>query len=243
MRRIVDLFRFPDAPRLVSRWFWTLALIDLALVALFLALRLMQGFDMIPRIPPRLDIFSDTGLPERFNHAKWAGIAFLLLLTFHRLRVPALLAMSVLFLLILADDSMRLHERGSEALAILWPNMPTFGMTRAEAGEVTTWSLLGAVVVPILAWGFLSTPRDWWPRIRWPMLGFAGILFFAIGMDVAQQPLWFIDNQAIFYWGKLGLGLIEDTGEAVFGSLTLAYCIGLWHLHARASEPVHAPAE
>lgn len=243
MRRVVDLFRFPDAPRLVSHWFWALVAVDLALVALFIALRLMQGFDMIPRMPPRFDIFSDTGLPERFNHAKWAGISFLLLLTFHRLRVPALLAMSLLFTFILADDSLRLHERGSDALATLWPGMPTLGMTQAEAGEVATWALLGAIIVPVLIWGFLSTPRDWWPRVRWPMLGFAGVLFFAIGMDVAQQPFWFVDNQAIFYWGKTGLGLIEDTGEAVFGSLTLAYCIGLWHLHARMSEPSHAPAE
>lgn len=239
--RFQNLFRFPESPALASRWFRQLAAIDLALVAVFLILRLMQGIDLVPRVPPLLDIFSDTGLPERFNHVKWAAISVLLLLTFLRLRVPLLLSMSALFALILADDALRLHEMGSDRLALLWPDMPTLGMTRGEAGEIAVWLALGLVTVPMIAWGVLTTPRMWWSRLRWPLVGFAGIVFFAIGMDVAQQPLWFVENQAVFYWGKMILGLIEDTGESIFGSLTVGYAVAIWHFYGHA--PAGAPAE
>lgn len=230
MRGFTSLFRFPEHPDLVSRWFIALAAIDLTLVAIFLSLRLLQGVDLLAAVPWHFDIFHDSGLPERFNHVKWAAISLLMLLVFLRSRVAGFLSMALVFAVIFADDAMRLHETGSARINALWPGMPKFGMTAAEAGEVAIWALLGTVVVPVIVWGLLRTPRGWWGQMRWPLTGFAGLLFFAIGMDVAQQPLWHLENKALFYWGKTGLGLVEDTGEAIFGSLTLAYAVALWQI-------------
>lgn len=210
------------------RLFWLLVAIDLAFPAIFLGLRFLQGIDMIAAVPRPFDIFSDAGLAERFNHAKWAGIAALMLALHFATRIPAFLAMAALFVAILADDAFRIHEQGSETLAHLWPDMPRLGMTAAEAGEVATWAALGLVLVPILLLGLLRTPRVWWPVVARPMAGFAGILAFAVGLDVAQQPLWHQSSGAVLYWGKMGMGLIEDTGEAVCGSLTLCMTADIW---------------
>lgn len=229
--------------RIVTRWVFWLVLIDLALAGIFVALRGMQSLDLATRVPQLWDIMHDESLAERFNHLKWAAIVLLLLTLWHRLRVPGLLAMAALFTVVMADDALRLHERMGETLALRWPAMPTLGLTPSGMGELVAWALLGLITAPALIWGLVTTPRIWWRRLSAPLLGFAGVLFFAIGVDMVQQPLWHLENKAVFYWGKLALGTIEDTGEAVFASLTLAYTLALWHAHARAPSVLHAPAE
>lgn len=232
------MFRFPKTPH----WFLWLAAIDLALVAVFVAMRLLQGLDVIPKMPQIWDIMHDEGMAERFNHLKWAAIVMLLLATWHRLRVPALLAMAIMFTVVMADDALRLHERMGETLAARWPT-PVFGLTPSGTGELATWALMGLITLPALIWGLVRTPQAWRARLWPPVLGFAGVLVFAVGVDMAQQPLWHLENKALFYWSKTAFGIVEDTGEAVFASLTLAYTAMIWHAHARTTAPLHAPAE
>lgn len=60
----------------------------------------------------------DGGVPEFFQYAKWLGASSMLFAVFMRERNALLLMLSAICLFLLADDSLRLHERvGGELLA------------------------------------------------------------------------------------------------------------------------------
>ena len=87
-----------------------LVFLDLVLIAL----HILTGA-IYERIPIRLNIALDYSIAEFFGYAKWSVIIVLLWLTSRRTRNPALLSCAVLFFVMLADDSLQIHETVGKA--------------------------------------------------------------------------------------------------------------------------------
>lgn len=228
----------PPAPEVVWRWLALLIAVDLALVALHVGWRGVQVFGMVGPIPPTLSTFGDVGLAERFNHGKWIVLVALLALTWWRTRVPAFLALAGVFIVVLLDDSLQLHERGSFWLLGIWPDMTVLGLSSAETGELIVWATLGMILLPMTLWGVLATPRAWWPVLGYIGLGFAGLVFFAVVWDATQEIILLIGNPSLRYWAMFAANIVESAGESLFASLTLAYAAGI---HRRYGQPALSP--
>ena len=240
MQRFLTLM---PAPAVFRKFFVAMLAADLAFVLLHIALRGFEAAEVIHEVPPLLSVFGDVGLAERFNHAKWVLIVILMAVLFHRLRVPVFLAFSAIFLLILADDALRLHERGSVLVNAHWPHMPTFGMSSAEMGEVVVWAALGLLTVPVILWGMLATERRWWPQAGLILAGLAGLVFFGVVFDMMQEPLHHIETPGVAYWLLQLAGLVESAGESFFASFTAASAIAIHHtLYRPAAAGKVAPA-
>lgn len=212
-----------------KKFFIAMLAIDFAFVLVHIVLRGLEAAEVIEAVPPLLSVFGDIGLAERFNHMKWLVIVVLMLILFYRLRVPVFLAFAAIFTLIFADDALRLHERGSVLINAYWPNLPTFGMSSAEMGELVIWAALGVIVVPIILWGMFATDRRWWPNALLILTGLGGLVFFAIGVDVMQEPLHHIQTPGVAYWLLQVTGVVESAGESFFATFTTASVIAIYN--------------
>lgn len=241
--RARDYLSSPPGPAVVRGWLTGLVAVDLALILFHLGWRGLQGFDLLGPIPPSLSIFGDVGLAERFNHLKWLILAGFLAMIWWRTGAAVFLVLGGVFALVLADDAFTLHERGSAWLQSAWPAMPSFGMSKAEAGEVAIWAGFGLVILPAIAYGLWTTGRIWWPVAGYVLAAFAGVVFFAVVFDVMQEPLHHIAHPGWRYWLLYAASVIECAGEALFASLALAYGAGIHSVYGRAAAPAVNPAE
>lgn len=237
LRAAIDYAFAPPEPQLVRAWWGALAGVDLAFVALHLAWQGLEGMGLAGPIPPLFSTFGDVGLSERFNHAKWVGLILLLLLTWRRTRMAGFLALAGIFVLVLLDDALRLHERGSGWIRARWPGMPRLGISASEAGELMVWAMLGLGAVALAVWGARATPRAWWPVMGHIGVAFAGLLFFGVVFDVMQEPLHAIGDPVLRERLLFAAGIVESLGESVFASLALATGIGIHRRHGRALSP------
>jgi hypothetical protein len=200
---------------------------DLLLIGLYVVLSVMARADwLIQEVPGTLDISEDHGLPESFNYAKWFVIVTCLAATFRRTRVPLFASLATIFLLLLLDDSLRIHEQVGDRLANLtgWDQL----------GELIAFIGLGMISLAILVPGLWNLPRAVWPqavRFIGVLLGLAvcGVVidFAHASIDLLGLPMGRLSDRV--------LGLVEDGGEMLLASLATAYAVAAWRSAVRAS--------
>jgi len=196
-----------------------------------------------------LSIEADNGYPEVFQYLKFFWLALLTALLAWRTRAFGCLSWSGLFLYLLLDDLLRLHEDGGAALAEAWQLPALLGLRPKDLGELAVTAGAALVLLPAiaLAWsrggpGLRSLSRRLAPLLA--LLVLAGV-----GLDLlasALQPTG---------WPRLLLGILEDGGEMVVVSLMLAVAFGalqaVWilpptggsaRLSASADHPGEPPA-
>ncbi|WP_299836539.1 hypothetical protein [uncultured Jannaschia sp.] len=90
--------------------------------------------------PTFLNIGRDWSAGEMLNYAKWSLMAVVFVLTWRVTGLRLYMALAFFVLLVLADDALQLHERGSEIL------MTAFPALRADSGsgtEIVIWIMIG----------------------------------------------------------------------------------------------------
>lgn len=204
-----------------NRMFWLvlsgLLLLDLLLIGLHLA----HG----PEVPDRFDIISETSLASRLLYLKWAVVTAICAAIAWIWRVPVFAGLAVFFGVVLADDMMLIHEKGGRRLISALPDLPTFGLPRADVGEIYVFGLLGLVAGAAVLVGILRSNRDWVARAALFGLPFAGLVVCAIGVDALGAYLRLHHPEA----ATLSfIGILEDAGEIIFGSLAVAIAAGTW---------------
>jgi hypothetical protein len=158
-------------------------------------------------------------------------------------RRPIWAGFAALFLAALADDEMRLHENKGAWLAekLRFPE-GVLGLRANDLGEMFVWGLLAAVPLAVLV--FFYRRSDRWTRRAGIGLAVlvAGYVFFGGVVDQLH---------VLFLGGPLenAVGTIEDGGELVVLSLTLAYVVALHRrlrrdrrARAASADPAAAPA-
>lgn len=232
-RQFLSYAANPPAARAVWRVFLVLALVDLTLVFVHGGALVAEFMDLIPKVPDALSTFGDASNAEHINYVKWLAVVILMGLVFRTTKAPIFLSMSLIFLLILADDSLRLHERGGEIVRTLWPDMPTFGLQVHQAFEIVIWMLLGCLVLPLAGVGLLWTNSMWYPVAGYVGIGFLAAVFAGIGIDTAQVLYQGLPRGTLLHTINAGAGLIEGLGESLSASLSAAYSFGIWRVYGR----------
>ena len=196
-----------------------LVAMDLHLIGQYVVLYHLHGLGRLTYIPLRLDIGHDLSLSELLNWGKWLGISLVLFILWAQSRMPTALGFALAFAIVAADDILSLHERGGAAL-VLWLGLESIlGLRAQDVGEVLIWASLAAVIVlAVLISLRVADPSGW--RVGQRLLAFLGALvMFGVVVDMVHALL--VDNA----YANLLLGLVEDGGEMITGSLCLAYCL------------------
>jgi hypothetical protein len=202
-------------------WTWLLVLlgIDLIFSLWFAGARLLYILDINRSLYEIrfLRIDADQGLPEWYSYAKIVGIILLLgrmALTTRQLVYPVLV---FLFVVVLVDDAVRIHEGLGKALVGILDLKPMLGVRARDVGEVITWAVMGAITMPIVFAGFAFSKRTHVANGLAMLLPFIALLFFAIGVDQAHQS-W----RNLFFGAEVVLATLEDGGEMMAISVEFA---------------------
>ena len=172
--------------------------------------------------PEFLNVGRDWSLGEIGNYVKWIIIIFALASAYSKSRVLGTLALAVLFLDCLLDDSLQLHERGGAALVQHGLFGNAFAQDQQEAGELVTWTALGVFCAVFLrvSWSSASTSER--QKMMPALVLFSGIFVCAVVFDLFHS---LVQGQSVIAGI---LGLLEDGGEMIFLTLLVAYIRGAY---------------
>ncbi|MEE8104190.1 MAG: hypothetical protein V3T86_01495 [Planctomycetota bacterium] len=160
--------------------------------------------------------------PELFNYAQVALLVGLLAFTWARSRSPAYLVAMLVFLIVLLDDSLSIHEIWGAWLVHEIKFGPHFGLAAQEIGELMTWCGFGVLLVVPLVWASRRADRRSFAECG-VLAGLFGVLLvFAIGVDFVGSTFGKgTEFQSFLY------PLIEDGGEMIVLSYTTAFALRL----------------
>ena len=165
----------------------------------------------------------DGSYAEWFVYLQTAACVSLLVGVFRATRQPIYLAWALIFLFVVLDDSLLIHERVSIFLVERFDLPALSGLRPHESGELITWAAAGTVLLALLGWGFIRSR----PGARVAGVVFAiplGLLvFFAIGIDMLHVAL---SEPGATLYGLLAI--VEDGGEMLSIGLACALAYVLY---------------
>lgn len=197
--------------------FVALLLLDLAFVAVHWALR----NDRIAAF----DLEQPASVPAILQWLQLAAATGLFLFAYARLRRPVYAAGAAILGVVVADDTLELHERfgaWSENTHVL-PSLG--GLEPHDLGEFALGALLGLTILALAVWAWVRSVRSERTLLAMlfglvALLGFFGFLVDAFHSSLPEQSL-----REVF------VGTVEDGGEMVVSTLVLA--LVWWHVDAR----------
>jgi hypothetical protein len=222
--------------RLLFGFLAALLLID----ATFISFHMFRGFlkevgiDAGWLADTRFSLMQDRGYAEIFNFLKLAFVASMLAAVWKARRQALYVALACLYVIILADDALCLHEAGGELLYAWIAANTSLGVHIQDLGELVTWASLAAIAIPGLAHAWRqSHPKD--RRIGFGFIACLALLaVFAVGVDMLHA---IAPTHLVF---KL-IGAVEDGGELLVGSLTATLALLVWRHHRQlAGHPTTA---
>lgn len=169
------------------------------------------------------NIENDSGYPEFYQYIKELWIALLLVLVLVKTRMLGLAVWALLFLYLLFDDALQLHERIGGHLVTQFGFTPLWGLRAQDFGELAVSAIAGSTLVVLLALFYFQGQAAFKQITRHLFLFLIAIAFFGIFIDmlhVALDVRWRI---------TFLLGVLEDGGEMLVMSL-IAWYVFLLHL-------------
>lgn len=166
------------------------------------------------------------GYSEIFQYIKEFLIVILLLMLAFDRKQPIYLAWSLLFLYILIDDSMQLHENISAYLAQTFDFKPMFRLKAVDFGELAVSAFFGGILFTLVGLAYWLTNAVVKQITKGLLLLVLSLAFFLVVVDMIHS---------MTPRGKSLFALIEDGGEMLIMS-AIVYYIYLQHCLA-ATKP------
>jgi hypothetical protein len=169
------------------------------------------------------DATADWSFAEILGYLKLTLAAAFLLSVWNRTRVGVYRAWAVIFLALVADDALLLHERIGKIVANLLHFPSVGGLRPVDLGEIAVWGLAGLVLGALL---LLEHRRAARParRASWMLLSATALLaVFSVLLDAVDSML-----------HGLGVAIapvmnsLEAGGELVAMSLMLGAAVLIW---------------
>jgi hypothetical protein len=200
-----------------------LLLVDLTLILLNIVAVFAFKAHLIAEVPELLKVTHDLSLPEDFNYLKWALIATALFWMAYRDRWLTPFLWGIIFVMILLDDAFQIHEMLGHDVS-LEANLPSTSLLIADdLGELLVFAFMGLVALGIAVTSFAQ--KGAFSRtmtIRYVLI-VIGLGFFGVGIDAFHQMVvHLVTDTALETILPQMMGLVEDGGEMLVGSLALA---------------------
>lgn len=229
---LVDQFR---NDRVSLRLLAYLLALDLVFIVIHIVRGVLkeQGRDIGFLANPHFSLLQDNGFAEWFNYGKTLAVCVLLFYVWKRRDQLIYIVLAVIFVAVLLDDSLAIHEAGGHLL-LDWVGRDTpLGVHVRDLGEIATWAILGSAALAFFVFAYRRSPPEDARVAAYFAACLAALTGFAIGVDLlhALAPTRALDG--VF-------GIIEDGGETIVLSLTCAIACLVFRAGAR---PVVAPAQ
>lgn len=234
------LFAHARPFRIVGQSFKTLFIafvaIDLGFILLNILAVVAHHLSLIDTVPEALRITQDGALPEEFNYLKWLIIVVSLAWLALRDHWLAPFGWALVFAMILADDSLQLHEQfGAAISSSSWvPSSNVF--YASNVGEVLAFAIMGLIALGI---GTVLYRRSRAPG-RALSVRYAVVLLvlgcFGVGVDAVHQLASNMTEgtPAATLLSQL-FGMVEEGGEMLVASFAVAMTLTTGHLRDRPS--------
>ncbi len=166
----------------------------------------------------------DGGYAEIFQYMKELVVVLMLGFLYWRRKAFIYLGWGILFLFLLIDDSLQIHENLGETANKLINITHLGGIRGQDIGEITAIAIMGAFLLSFVLVGYLRSPQ---PLRKFSnRLVFLLALLIAVGVLVDLVHFMFADSPIWFNF----LTIVEDGGEMIAFSLILTYVYS--HLQA-----------
>ncbi|MBC2837987.1 hypothetical protein [Robiginitalea sp. SC105] len=159
-------------------------------------------------------IYAEMGLAELFQYFKEFSIFFLLIIHAIKKRRSIFFFWALLFVYLLLDDSLEIHETLGNRIAVLF-NFPTLiNLGPQHIGEVFVSGIVGLIFLVLIGLSYkYAKPID--KRVSFQLV----LLIFLLAIFGV-----FVDSvHAAVNWGGSIWGILEDGGEMITMSLIVAY--------------------
>ncbi|NJN74673.1 MAG: hypothetical protein HC799_18725 [Limnothrix sp. RL_2_0] len=213
------------------RLLWFLLGIDFAFILLHVAYSVT---DFAPLAENKYAAIStDHGYSEFFQYIKLTGLFLICFTLGYRKQIKLYLAWACLFLYMVADDSLRIHERVGRALAPKFEQSQFLFLGAKDFGQILTYLVSGLILVGIIAVCHYRHPKSnakYASTILFIFL--AAFAAFSGLIDTLHSMAAQIGTTYGLPLDAIGLGLIEDGGEMVVISGMLWFAWRLYKFEA-----------
>ena len=171
----------------------------------------------------------DRGFPELFQYIKIFLIVILLLSVRTKTRVVGYGLWSLLFLYLLLDDALSIHESFGGYIATTMAFAPAIGLRAQDFGELAVSVIAAALILSPLAVFYLRGSDAFKEATKHLLMLLMALAFFGIFVDmlhVAIDAGWKI---------RFLLGVVEDGGEMIVVSIMAWYVFLLNGCHGNIS--------
>lgn len=166
---------------------------------------------------PLLSLEQDGGYPELYESVKWFWISLLFVyLAVHR-RSLSYCSWGLLFIYLLFDDALGIHENIGALIAGRLSITPPLGLRLQDLGELAVSGTAGLVFFSLILWAYISGPRTFRKMTHDMLLLTAALAFFGAFVDMAHEAIqmeWELEAVMV---------VIEDGGEMAVASFMLWY--------------------
>ncbi|MET0070218.1 MAG: hypothetical protein ABW096_09250 [Candidatus Thiodiazotropha sp.] len=156
----------------------------------------------------------DLGYAEVYQYIKEFWILVMLFVLAIKSRRIIYFTWSVLFLYLLLDDSLQLHENIGSFLANFYDLQPVFRLRAQDLGELVVFASVGFLLLGFIAGAYLYSDDTGKEISRHLFLLFVFLAFFGGLVDMLHIAVSF---------GKPVFALIEDGGEMIIMSIIVWY--------------------
>lgn len=196
---------------------------DLAYIVLHLLLRLTPLLDN-----PLLALTRDRGYPEFYQYVKVFWIILLLVMTGVTTRTAGYAAWVLLFVYLLLDDALQLHENLGVQLAASFGFVPLVGLRTQDLGELAVSAVSGTLLLGLISGSYLRGADPFRQASRRLLLLVLVVVFFGVFVDMLHMMLNTGPTMDLVF------EVIEDGGELVAMSVVAWYVFLLTIRNARS---------
>lgn len=175
---------------------------------------------------PLFSIQKDGGYAEVFQYIKEFWIFVLLLMLAVKKSQVNYLAWSVLFVYLLLDDSLQIHERFGSYLVGYFEFQPMFQLRAQDFGELAVSMFFGFFIFTFIGVSYWFSDNIAKKTSKHLLILVISMVFFGVVVDMAHIAI---------PWGKSIWGLIEDGGEMMVMSIIFWY---VFHLRGNSNDHV-----
>jgi hypothetical protein len=171
----------------------------------------------------KFSIGIDNGYAEIFQYVKFASVIILMTLILKKTGKRSYLAWILIFLYMLIDDSIRIHDRFGSYIALNLDFNPPFGLRLLDIGELVVSAIAGLILIPVIVFTYIKGNILFKKNSENLIALLCLLVFFGIGMDMIHMMI--IDKvpDNLLRGVNSILGLLEDGGEMIAASLILWY--------------------
>ncbi|MCW8107208.1 hypothetical protein OPS25_01650 [Alteromonas ponticola] len=196
-----------------ARTFLLLLLIIVAGDMVFVLMHILQKLKFIAHT--QFLLTTDGGFAEVYQYVKEGSIAVIFLWAAVKHRMLILLAWSVLFLFLLLDDSLQLHEKTGEVFAAAFEIKSVFNLAPRDIAQPLAVFLWVTPIFVLLSYSYYYASAAEKRMSHRMIMLVAAIGFFGVGVDLMH---------AAAPWGLGMFALIEEGGEMIVMSIMLTVC-------------------